>query len=571
MTHSERAHQYARDVVEGRIVTGHWVRLACQRHLTDLERQGFAYEFSAEKADRACRFIERMPHVKGRWARDKKPIQLEPWQCFILCSMFGWVHPETGLRRFRKASVYVPRKNGKSIIAAAVGIRMFAADGEAGAEVYSGASTEAQAWEVFRPARQMVLKLPKLQQDLGVEVNAKTLARPADMSTFAPVIGKPGDGASPHCAIIDEYHEHATSDQYDTMLTGMGARDQPLMFVISTAGDDIEGPCYDDWRTVERVLEGTVEDDQHFGIIYAADKDDDWTDPAALEKANPNIGVSVSREFLLARQREAIQNARHQYRFKIKHLNEWVASRAAFYNAQKWRDLGDASLSLDALAGRRCYAGLDLASKVDIASMGLLFAPAEGESEWLFIPRFYLPEDRLDEPEGDRYRAWAEDGHLIVTDGGKTDLQRIQDELAELASVVDLGGTAYDPWQSAQLAANLEEAGLLMVEFRQTVQMMSEPMKESEALILTGQIRHDGNPAMSWMVGNVVAKVDAKDNVYPRKEREKDKIDGPVSLIMALGMALREEGEGDPGGVFVFGDEPDEAEDHETPEDESWW
>lgn len=542
MTHAEKANGYARDVVDGRIVACKWVRLSCQRHLSDLERENFAYRFDHERANKACRFVELLPHVKGKWARERLTIELEPWQCFVLASIYGWVSVETGKRRFRKASIYVPRKNGKSIIAAGVGNYMFAADGEAGAEVYSGASTEQQAWEVFGPARQMVLKTPDLQAAAGIEVNAKTLARPVDLSKFAPVIGKPGDGSSPHCAIIDEYHEHATSDQYDTMLTGMGAREQPLMFVISTAGDNIEGPCYDDWRTVQRVLDGSVDDPEHFGIIYTVDEGDDWSDPASLRKANPNMGVSVSEEFLLARQREAVQNARHQYRFQIKHLDVWVASRSAFYNAEKWRGLADPSLSIEALRGRSCYLGLDLASKVDVASAVILAPPEVDGGKWIAVPRFYVPEERLEEPEGERYRAWVADGWVIATDGSKIDLQRIQDDIAELAELVDLQGVSYDPWQAAQLAGNLERRGLMMVEYRQTVQMMSEPMKESEALILSEQIVHDGNPCMSWMIGNVVAKVDAKDNVFPRKERDQDKIDGPVALIAALGMALREEG-----------------------------
>jgi phage terminase large subunit-like protein len=571
LTHSERAHQYARDVVDGRVLACKWVRLACQRHLDDMERRGsdgFPYVFDAEKADRKAKFLELLPHVKGRWAREKQTLKLEDWDCFIVCSIYGWVHEDTGLRRFRKASVYVPRKNGKSFKAAGVGVAMFVADDEPGAEVYSGAATEKQAWEVFGPARQIAKKSPDLVAAAGIEVNAKTLTR-TDLSTFAPMIGKPGDGASPHCAIIDEFHEHATSDQYDTMLTGMGAREQPLMFVISTAGDDIEGPCYDDWRTVERILERQIGDEEHFGIIYTIDDGDDWTDPAALEKANPNIGVSVGREFLLARQREAVQNARHQYRFKIKHLNVWVTSRAAYHNSEKWRENGDDSLSLDGLCGRPCYIGADLASKVDVAALGILFPPTPTDP-YQFIPRFYVPEDRLEEPEGERYRGWAADEHLITTDGSRIDLQRIQDDIAALASEHEVLGVAYDPWQAAQLASNLEKDGLLVVEFRQTVQTLSEPMKESEALSLSGGIIHDASPIMSWMIGNVVARFDAKDNVYPRKEREQDKIDGPVALYMALGMAIREENP-EPAGVHVMRDEPDRDESAYEWEDGPLW
>ena len=541
MTHAEKATGYARDVVAGRIVAGRLVILACQRHLDDMDRQGtpgFPYRFDEEQANRVCRFKELLSHVKGEWAG--RALVLEPWQCFVNASIFGWVHVETGYRRFRKASIYVPRKNGKSLEGASTGDYMFSADGEPGAEVYSGAATEAQAWEVFRPARAMVKRSPDLIAAAGIEVNAKSMVR-MDGSRFLPIVGKPGDGASPHCAIVDEYHEHQTSDQYDTMLTGMGARRQPLMLVISTAGDNIEGPCYDDWRTVERILEGTIVDEEHFGIIYTIDAGDDWTQPEALEKANPNIGVSVARDFLLARQREAVQNARHQYRFQIKHLNVWVASRSAFYNAAKFRELGDASVTLDAMKGRGCYVGLDLASKVDVAAVALWFPPVD-DGPWTLIPRFYLPEDVLDEPEGERYRAWAADGYITLTDErSRIDLQRIQDDVEELASKVRILGVAHDPWQSAQIASNLEKAGLTMVEYRQTVQMMSEPMKDTEALVLSAAMRHDANPVMSWMVGNVVAKTDAKDNVYPRKERDQDKIDGAVAWVMAHGMALREE------------------------------
>lgn len=541
MSHSQKARDYATDVVEGRILASTWTRLACERHLRDLGRQrtdDFPYYFDEDEADRVCALIETFRHVKGRWARNAETLTLEPWQCFVVASMFGWLRTADDKRRFRKASVYVPRKNGKSFLAAAIGNVMFFADGEPGAEVYSGASTEKQAWEVFGPARLMLKRDQAFANQVGIEVAAKTMFRAEDGSRFEPVIGKPGDGSAPHCAIVDEYHEHATADQYDTMLTGMGSREHPLMFVISTAGDDIEGPCYDDWRTVQRILEGSIEDETHFGVIWTADDDADWTEPEALEMANPNIGVSVSREFLENRQREAVQNARHQYRFQIKHLNRWVASRSAFYNVEAWRGLADTSLSLEGMAGRPCFVGLDLASKVDVAAAYFLFPDDDG---WIGLGRFYLPESRLEEPEGERYRAWAADGHLVVTEGDVIHLQRIQDEVAELAGRVDVQAVATDPWQSAQLAANLGEQGLPMIEWRQTVKMMSEPMKESEALIKSGRIRHDGNPLMAWMMGNVVAKYDAKDNVYPRKEREQDKIDGPVAFIMALGCGLRHE------------------------------
>ena len=317
------ADQYARDVAEGRIVACKWVRLACQRHLRDLERQdseGFPFLWNPELRDeqrgrmyrpaqRVCGFAELMPHIKGDWAAKGLRIQLEPWQVFILASIFGWVHATTGKRRFRKADVYVPRKNAKSTIASVVGLYMLAFDGEYGAEVYSGATSRDQALEVFGPARKMAIANADYRAQFGVIPNASNLAVLDTYSRFEPLIGKPGDGASPSCAIVDEYHEHSTSELYDTMWTGMGARSQPLLLMITTAGSNIGGPCFAHQVQLQKLLEATdYVDERRFGVIYTIDKGDDWTDPAVLAKANPNLGVSIDPEKLVADQQEAIRD-----------------------------------------------------------------------------------------------------------------------------------------------------------------------------------------------------------------------------------------------------------------------
>ena len=247
------ATQYACDVVDGRIAACKWARLACQRHLNDLARTSWQYTFNPELTDvngklyypveRICKFAQMLPHIKGDWAARGERIRLEAWQVFVLASIFGWVHRDTRRRRFRIADLYVPRKNAKSTIAAVIGAYMLAADGEYGAEVYSGATSEDQAYEVFRPARLMAATTPEYCKHYGVTVNISNLAIVSTNSKFEPVIGKPGDGASPSCAIVDEYHEHKTSALYDTMETGMGARSQPLLLIITTAGSDISGPC----------------------------------------------------------------------------------------------------------------------------------------------------------------------------------------------------------------------------------------------------------------------------------------------------------------------------------------
>jgi phage terminase large subunit-like protein len=332
-------------VVAGEIDVCRYVRVACQRHLDDLEADT-DFAFSESNANRVAQFIEMLPHVKGKWAKSGELIRLEDWQCFVICVVFGWVHrADTSRRRFTKAYIEVPRKNAKSTKAAGIGDYMLAADGEFGAEVYSGATSEKQAWEVFRPAKLMLERSPDIASHFGVQVNAKSLSVESTGSRFEPVIGNPGDGASPHCAIIDEYHEHNTDDQFDTMETGMGARESPLLFVITTAGSDTSGPCYALRSQVVNMLDGTQPNPHLFGIIYTIDEGDKWTDPGVLTKANPNIDVSVRRDYLEAQQREAINNPRKQATFQTKHLNVWVTAREPFFNLEQWNRLGDTGLN----------------------------------------------------------------------------------------------------------------------------------------------------------------------------------------------------------------------------------
>lgn len=558
--HVAAALKYAQDIVAGKIDACRFVKLACQRQLDDLAREpdpAWPYRFDPDKAERICKFVELLPHTKGKWAHRRERIRLEPWQCFILTTVFGWVRKKDALRRFREADVEVPRKNGKSIIGAGVGLYMFAADNEYGAEVYSGATTEKQAWEVFRPARLIAKRTPELCEAFAIEVNAATLARPDDGSRFEPLIGKPGDGASPSCAIIDEFHEHDTPDLYDTMVTGMGARDQPLTVIITTAGSNIAGPCYDKRAQVIKVLEGAIVNDELFGIIYTIDEKDyefngkkfpadDWTTPEALRKANPNFGISVNEDYLQSRLRAALQSPRLQATFKTKHLDIWVGARNAWMNMQAWAACPPRK-TLEELAGRRCFLALDLASKVDVAAMMLLFPPDDDDPLWHAHGKYYLPEDRVEEgatTNASHYAGWAKQGHLTLTPGNVIDQDYIMDDMRDVASRFQVVEAPYDPFQAAYLAPKMLDEGIPMVELGAQVKNFSEPMKHLEALVLSKKIAHGNCPVLTWMVSNVVAKVDAKDNIYPRKEFEENKIDGAVALIMALARALTHQDNG---------------------------
>lgn len=561
----DQANGYARDVVAGRIPACKWIRLACQRHLDDLARQdepGFPYRFEPAKAEKVCRFVQLLPHTKGKWARKAERLRLEPWQLFMTAVPFGWLRKADGLRRYRKLFLLIPRKNAKSTWAAGIALYLFAADGEYGSEVYSGATSEKQAWEVFRPAKLMAQKTPALLSHFGIAVGAKNLHILGNGSRFEPMIGTPGDGASPSCSIHDEYHEHATDEQVDTMETGMGAREQPLLIIITTAGDNLAGPCYALQQEAQKVLEGVLEDPELFALIYTVDPQDDWTSEAALRKANPNFDVSVSGEYLVTRQRAARANARKAGVFKTKHLNIWVQARDAFFNVQRWIESARPGLTLADFRGEPCRIGLDLASKVDIAAAEVLFelsrcdgaTAADLRAEGYQYARFglyFLPEATIEAGENEHYRGWrdAAPPWLVQTEGDMIDYGAILDAILgpEGADGQRRGGlvgehqveeVAYDPHQATMLVTALMEAGLPCIEVRPLVLNFSEPMKQMEALIRARAIAHNGDPVFTWMLSNVVAKPDRKDNVYPTKQRPENKIDGPVAHMMALARCM---------------------------------
>ena len=543
--HVEIAHRYARDVVSQKILACKWVKLACQRQLNDLERVGdpeWPYVFDEARAARVCRFIEQLPHIKdGGIARAKEKIRLVPWQCFIVATVFGWLR-QNGRRRFRLAYILIPRKNGKSTLAAAIGLYMLVADGEMGAEVYAGAASRQQALDVcFDPAQKMAEASPRLREVFGIKVNAKSLVVLSTGSKFRVLIGKPGDGDSPSCAVIDEYHEQKTDHQVNAMRHGMGARSQPVLWMISTAGSSIGGPCHAQQREVQQLLEGSIQQEELFGIIYSLDEDtDDWTSPEALRKANPNFGVSVFEDFLLEQQNAAIQSVRKQNEFKTKHLNLWVGAATAWMNMARWQKQGDAELHAEDFRGCPCFAAGDLSSKLDIAAIVRVFRKEiDGKDHYYAFGRYFLPEEKLKEPELENYRTWAQQGYLETTPGNVIDYDWIAEQTISDVNSDRVLQFGFDPWNAEMFAQKIGAATPAeIVEIPQQVRTLSEPMKQLEALVIDGRLHHDGNPVMTWMMSNVVAHLDAKGNIYPRKEKAELKIDGPVALIMALSRAL---------------------------------
>jgi phage terminase large subunit-like protein len=545
----ERAKAYARRVASGAEVAGLYERLACQRFERDLERQGdgdFPYVFDEAAGARACRFLELLPHIKGEWAkplyRDGKfyyaKIELEDWQIFNEINLFGWKHVVTGLRRFRRSYEEVARKNAKSTRMAGRLLYLLTADGEPGAQVYNAATTGDQAREVFDVSRNMALREPEFLARFGVDVGKHDITVAETASSYKPLNaeGSTLDGLNVHGAGIDEVHAHKTRAVWDVIDSADGARSQPLISAITTAGSDRSGICYELRDYTIKVLTGVVSDETWFGIIYTIDEGDTWHDPEVWRKANPNLGVSVKREALEAACRKALAQPSAVNNFLTKHLNIWVNSATAWMDMQGWEKCGGKDLKLEDFAGERCWIGMDLAEKRDFAALCLVF---RREDQWFVFPRLYLNEVAIEESGNAHLQGWARMGHVVVTDGNVTDFDVIADDLRDYCRRFQVQEVPYDPALSRYFATKLVEEGLPLVDVRQAPLFFTQPIIQIENLVLERKLQHDGNPVMNWMISNVEV-VTSKFNglKQPTKSRAENKIDGPVAMFLALGRAM---------------------------------
>lgn len=494
--------------------------------------------FSPEKANLVCAFIECLPHIKGRWST--RTVTLEDWQCFLLTTIFGWIGRMDGMRRFRKALVLIPRKNGKTFLAAAVGLYLLCADDEPGPEIVSAAVTRDQAKLTWETAWNMVKREPEMQEAYGVNALAHFISVISTAGVFKP-LSRDADsleGLNPHGAIIDELHAHKTREVFDVLNQATGSRRQPLLFIISTAGDSRNGICYEQYDYLQQVLQRRHEDDRYFGLAYTIDASIDWTSDLAARMANPNYGVSVLPEDFQSLCAQAQRSADAQNTFLTKRLNIWVTTGTAYFNMLAWQNKCRTKppISIEEFYERPCIIALDLASKVDIAAKIYLFHSEEDGRRYVF-GKFYLPSSALEKgsPNYDIYTGWQRLGLLTITEGNIIDFESIENDLLEDRNKFQVREVCYDPYQATELATRMLKEGMPMVEVGATVRNFSEPMKLLDAQILSGAILHDGNPVLEWMIGNVHAQRDAKDNVYPRKIRNENKIDGAVGLIMALG------------------------------------
>lgn len=744
-TISKKGIDYANRVISGEILACSETIQACNRFINDLSSD--KYYFDSKAAERACKAIQLFPHIKGKWAGSR--LELEPWQIFIIINLFGWMDMQTGLRRFRTAYIEVPRKNAKSTLSSAIGLYMAFLDGEGGAEVYSAATTRDQAKIVFNDARAMARKSPQFLAAKGVQVLAHGIVQIDTMSKFEALSaeGNSLDGLNVHCGIIDELHAHKTRAVFDVIETATGARTQSLLLLITTAGSNRAGICYEQRTYLTKILSGVHEDDTYFGIVYTIDSKerrditqssetalkrleilcncndvnvakikkswleecvklvttggtqktkkeqinasilidqlkhldcaqvvmsdflkkeiqsikngnwknlknglkkteieqdwlikngekktnteyliyngsqntelqeknindyqnnkmgnaqyaeqktnlyawiiatiqmlsevyyvksailesacweimkkvyemhsntckvkeqvklltdkievtipaDDWTDPSTWAKANPNYGVSIFPDDIARLCRKAQQMPSAQNNFLTKRLNVWVNADTAWMNMKSWEACKDESLDINDFEGEPYIEGLDLASKIDIAAKVKVF---KRDDEYYIFGDYYLPEETIETAGNSQYSGWEIAGFLKATPGNVIDYEYIKNDIREDSSRFELLELPYDPFQATQMSVELSSEGVPMVEMRPTVLNFSEPMKQLEALVMSGKIHHNGDPVLTWMISNVVCHLDNKDNIYPKKERPENKIDGVIALIMALG------------------------------------
>jgi len=541
---------YAHDVVDGRLPAGKYHRLACARHLRDRAREGtadFPYRFDAAKADRFFRFASKLKHYKGEWAG--RFIVLEPWQQFRLGSLFGWVQLETGFRRFRTAYNEVPRKNGKTLEAAIVAIYVTFYDNEPGAEGYCLATKRSQAMFVFNDCKKLI-KSSGLKAHIKIHV--RNMHRDDTSSKLEPLGANPEDGLNPNLIIVDEYHKIKARDTVDVMETATGSRRQPVMFQITTAGDDGLSPCGQQHHYACQILDQVAVDETFFAFIAHADPEDDWTLEATAAKANPNYAISVKPEILRATVSKAIHMPGAMNAYKQDHLGLWVNTDAPWLSLEGWQagqSTGADAWTLEDLRGAVCYGAIDLSSKIDLAALALVFPPTETRLRWRYVVRCFTPENTLAErAHRDRapYVQWTETRiagapwPILTTNPGNRldqDVIRTAVNQARDAYGFVIQQVGFDPWNAGTIEQDLIEDGFQVVEIPQVLKHMSAPSKEFEADVLDGLVDACGDPLLAWQASNVVVYRDGPDNIKPVKKKSRGRIDGIVASIMARKLA----------------------------------
>lgn len=506
---------------------------------TKFKAKGSYYD--KEYADFAVAFIESLCHTKGTWAGKK--FELIDWQEQIIRDLFGTLKPN-GYRQFNTAYIEIPKKQGKSELAAAVALLLTCGDGEQRAEVYGCAADRQQASIVFEVAADMVRMCPALSKRVKILASQKRIIY-IPTNSFYQVLSAEAyskHGFNIHGVVFDELHTQPNRKLFDVMTKGSGdARMQPLYFLITTAGTDTHSICYETHQKAKDILDGRKIDPTFYPVIYGADENDDWTDPKVWEKANPSLGITVGIDKVRAACESAKQNPSEENSFRQLRLNQWVKQAVRWMPMDKW-DKCAFAVNGDDLRGRVCYGGLDLSSTTDITAFVLVFPPLDEEDKYVIIPYFWIPEDTLDlRVKRDRvpYDVWERQGYLQTTEGNVIHYGYIEKFIESLGERFNIREIAFDRWGAVQMVQNLEGMGFTVVPFGQGFKDMSPPTKELMKLTLEQRIAHGGHPVLRWNMDNIFVRTDPAGNIKADKEKSTEKIDGAIATIMALDRAIR--------------------------------
>lgn len=530
-----------------------------------LLREGYWFRYT--EADRVCNFIEKYcRHYQGRWAGQL--LKLEQWQRRFVRRLFGWYRPD-GTRRYREAFLFVPRGNGKTLLAAALELYLTGADGENAPVVISSATTEDQALLCYTAAREMIDGSEELAANFDVFTTEMYCRR--NNGVLKVITGNPGDGDNPHGAVVDEYHQAKTDRVYAAIKTGMGKREQPLLIIITTAGVSIGGPCHKAYEHAQKIMYGVIPWPATLAVIYEPPDDCDWRDASTWSMANPNIGVSLKESEIAEDSLKAQLDPTYQGHFLTKRLNIWTNAVRTWMDMGKWKSCG-AKLApdLSLYAGREAFGGIDLAQTQDLCAFVLLFPWDDATREKLppavlrrtkgvgfdIWARFYLPEDGIDDKarrDGVAYRQWAKDKHLVLTPGDATDYDFIKADVLRAAEVLQLRDVGYDKQFAETFASDLfNNHGVPMTRITQSFDELTPPIQRMEQLVLARGLRHGNNPVLSWTFSNCVMKVGARGGKMPDKRPDKGsrgRIDGVPAALMALHRAMVSSQQGTAGGV----------------------
>jgi phage terminase large subunit-like protein len=498
-------------------------------------------KYSKDAADYAVAFIQALCHTKGSWAG--KPFELIDWQEQIIRDIFGILKPN-GYRQFNTAYVEIPKKMGKSELAAAIALLLTCGDNEERAEVYGCAADRQQASIVFEVAADMVRMCPALNKRVKILASTKRLIY-LPTNSFYQVLSAEAyskHGFNIHGVVFDELHTQPNRKLFDVMTKGSGdARMQPLYFLITTAGDNVNSICYEVHQKAKDLLAGRKHDATFYPVIYGAEEDDDWTDPKVWKKVNPSLGITVSIDKIKAACESAKQNPAEENSFRQLRLNQWVKQAVRWMPMEKW-DKCAFKVDTEELKGRVCYGGLDLSSTTDITAFVLVFPPVDEDDKFHILPYFWIPEENLDlrvRRDHVNYDLWQKQGFLKTTEGNVVHYGFIEAFIEELGTQYNIKEIAFDRWGAVQMTQNLEGLGFTVVPFGQGFKDMSPPTKELMKLTLEEKIAHGGQPVLRWMMDSIFIRTDPAGNIKPDKEKSTERIDGAVALIMALDRAIR--------------------------------